>query len=107
MKSACFVTNILISFILLEQVIFPRGKVLHQKRLVIHPDNCSVHTSRASIDWPEKYGIRCMPDRPYSPNLATNDFYLFPTVEEKLERVQLADEDQFFECLQEILRGLD
>jgi hypothetical protein len=32
---------------------------------------------------------------------------LFPTVKEKLERIQLADEDQFLECLQEILRGLD
>jgi hypothetical protein len=32
---------------------------------------------------------------------------LFPTVKEKLERIQLADEDQFFDCLQEILRGID
>jgi uncharacterized protein YecT (DUF1311 family) len=32
---------------------------------------------------------------------------MFPTVKEKLERIQLADEDQFFECLQEMLRGLD
>jgi hypothetical protein len=32
---------------------------------------------------------------------------LFPTVKEKLERIQLADEPQFFECLQEILKGLD
>jgi hypothetical protein len=28
-------------------------------------------------------------------------------VKEKLERIQVADEDQFFECLQEILRGID
>jgi hypothetical protein len=33
--------------------------------------------------------------------------YLFSTVKEKLERIHLADEDQFFECLQGILRGLD
>jgi hypothetical protein len=32
---------------------------------------------------------------------------LFPTVKERLERIQLADEDQFFESLQEILNGLD
>jgi hypothetical protein len=44
---------------------------------------------------------------PYSPNLASSNFYLFPTVKEKLERIQLADEDQFFECLQGVLRGLD
>jgi hypothetical protein len=44
MNSAYFVTNILTP---LEQMIFPRGRAPHQKRLVIHLDNCSVHTSRA------------------------------------------------------------
>jgi hypothetical protein len=32
---------------------------------------------------------------------------LFSTVKEKLERIQVADEDQFFECLREILRDID
>jgi hypothetical protein len=32
---------------------------------------------------------------------------LFSTVKEKPERIHLADEDQFFECLQGVLRGLD
>jgi hypothetical protein len=44
---------------------------------------------------------------PYSPDLAYSDFYLFPTVKAKLERIQVTDEDQFFESLQEILRDLD
>jgi hypothetical protein len=48
-----------------------------------------------------------MPDQPYSSNLATSDLYLFSTVKEKLERIHPADEDQFFECLQGALRGLD
>jgi hypothetical protein len=48
-----------------------------------------------------------MPDQLYSPNLATSDLYLFSTVKEKLERIHLADKDQFFECLQEVLRCLD
>jgi hypothetical protein len=54
-----------------------------------------------------KYGIHRMPYQPYSPNLATSDLYLFSTVNEKLERIQVADEDEFFQCLQEVLRGLD
>jgi hypothetical protein len=74
---------------------------------VIHLDNCSVHTSRISTDWLEEHNIPRMPHPPYSSNLALSDFYLFPTVKEKLEPIQLADEDQFFECLQEVLRGLD
>jgi hypothetical protein len=58
MNSEYFVTNILTS---LEQTIFPRGRALHQKRLVIHPDNCSIHTSRVSRDWLEEYDICHMP----------------------------------------------
>jgi hypothetical protein len=104
MNSAYFTTNVLI---LLEQAFFPRGRAPHQKRLVIHLDNCSIQTSRVSTDWLEEHSILRMSHSLYSPDLAPSDFYLFPTVKEKLERIQLADEDQLFECLQEILRDLD
>jgi hypothetical protein len=97
MNSDYFVTNILIS---LEQMIFPCRRASHEQRLVVSVDNCSVRTSRGSTDWPEKYGIYRVPDQFYSPNLATSDLYLFSTVKEKLDRIHLADEDQFFECLQ-------
>jgi hypothetical protein len=62
---------------------------------VEHLDNCYVHTSRASTDWLEERSILRMPHLPYSPDLAPSDFYLLPTVNEKLERIQVADEDQF------------
>jgi hypothetical protein len=104
MNSAYFVTNILIP---LEQAIFLREKVPHEKRFVVDLDNCSVHTSRVSKDWLEEHNILCIAHPPYSSDLALSDFYMFPTVKEKLERIQLADEDQFFECLQEVLRGID
>jgi hypothetical protein len=48
-----------------------------------------------------------MPHLPYLSHLAPNDFYLFSTVKEKLERIQRADQDQFFESLQTILRNID
>jgi hypothetical protein len=47
MNSDYSVTKILIQ---LEQAIFLQGRASHQKRLVAHLDNCSVHTSRASTD---------------------------------------------------------
>jgi hypothetical protein len=50
MNNDYFVTNTIIP---LEQVIFPRGKAPHQKRLVVYLDNRLVHTSRASTDWLE------------------------------------------------------
>jgi transposase InsO family protein len=75
MNSAYFVTNLLTP---LEEAIFPQGRARHQKRLVIHFDNCSVHTSRASIEWLEEHGMRCMPKPPYSPDLAsvTSTYFL-------------------------------
>jgi hypothetical protein len=104
MNNPYFVTNILPP---LEEAIFPQGRAPHQKRFVIHLDNRSVHTSRASTEWLEEYGIHRMPQQPYSPDLVSSDFYLFPTVKEKLERTQVADEDQFFESLSASLRGID
>jgi hypothetical protein len=74
---------------------------------VISVDNCSVHKSWCLTDWLEKHDIHRMPDQLYSSNLATSDLYLFCTVKEKLERIHLADEDQFFECLQGFLSDLD
>jgi hypothetical protein len=63
---------------------------------VIDLDNFSVHTSRASRDWVGEHDMWRMPQPPYSPDLASSNFYLFPTVKKKLERTQVADQDQFF-----------
>jgi hypothetical protein len=90
MNSDHSVINIVTLF---EQAIFPRGRDPHQKRLLIHLDNCSVHTSRASTDWLEEHDMHRMPQPLYSYDLVPSDFYLFPTVKEKLERTQVAYED--------------
>jgi hypothetical protein len=42
-----------------------------------------------------------------SPDLAPSDFYLFPTVKEKIERIQVVDKNQFLESLHEILNRID
>jgi hypothetical protein len=103
-NSAYFLTNLLTS---LEQAIFPRGRALHEKRLVIRFDYCSVDASRASNDWLDEHDMRRMPQPPYSPDRASSDFCLFLTVKEKLERTQVAEEDSCFKFLQAILRGID
>jgi uncharacterized protein YecT (DUF1311 family) len=48
-----------------------------------------------------------MPHLPYLHDLASSDFYLFPMSKQKLESVQVADNDYLFECLQEVLRCID
>jgi hypothetical protein len=104
MNSAYFVTNLHIP---LEQAIFPWGRAPHQKQFVIYVDNCSVHTSRASRDWLEEYDMLRMPKPLYLINLASSNFYLFPTVRKKLERTRVVDKDQVFESVHTILRGND
>jgi hypothetical protein len=55
----------------------------------------------------KKMAFAACPHPPYSYDLMSSDFELFPIVKEKFERIQLADEDQFFESLEDISRRLD
>ena len=60
-----------------------------------HQDNAPVHNSILVTDYLTKMGIKTVPHRPYSPDLAPCDFWLFPkhrsclyeTIEERKEAV--------------------
>ena len=60
-----------------------------------HQDNAPVHNSILVTDYLTKMGIRTVPQRPFSPDLAPCDFWLFPklrgcryeTIEEMKEAV--------------------
>jgi hypothetical protein len=67
---------------------------------VVHLDNCSVHTSQVSTDWLEEHNILRMPHSPYSLDLAFSDFYLISAGKQKLEQIQLTDDDQFLSACQ-------
>ena len=49
-----------------------------------HKDNAPVHNSIFVTDYLTKMGINTVPQLPYSPNLASCDFWLFPKLKEKL-----------------------
>jgi hypothetical protein len=42
----------------------------------------------------------------YSLDLAPSDFYLFPTIKEKLKDIQMVGEEELFYRLQEILKSI-
>ena len=44
----------------------------------LHKDNTPVHNSILVTDYLTKMGIKAVPHRPYSPDLAPCDFWLFP-----------------------------
>ena len=50
-----------------------------------HQDNTPVHYSILVTDYLTKMGIKTVPHRPYSPDLAPCDFWLFPKLKEKLK----------------------
>ena len=47
-------------------------------------DNALVHNSILVTDYLTKMGIKTVPHRPYCPDLAPCDFWLFPKLKEKL-----------------------
>ena len=49
-----------------------------------HQDNAPVHNSILVTDYLTKMGIKTVPNPPYSPDLASYDFWLFPKLKEKL-----------------------
>ena len=49
-----------------------------------HLDNAPVHNSILVTDYLTKMGIKTVPHPPYSPNLATCNFWLFPKLKENL-----------------------
>ena len=49
-----------------------------------HQDNAPVHKSILVTDYLTKMGIKTVSQPPYSPNLASCDFWLFPKPKEKL-----------------------
>jgi hypothetical protein len=82
MNSEYFTTNTLARF----EKISPEGRTPHAKRLIIHMDNCSIHTGGAREDYMKQNNMMRLRYARYSADLAPSDFYLFPKGKEKLER---------------------
>lgn len=55
-----------------------------RRRIILHHDNASSHTSVQTTQYLTGQNIELMGHPPYSPDLAPNDFFLFPFVKNKL-----------------------
>jgi hypothetical protein len=103
MESDYFTTNVLGS---IGQKVFPTGRNPHAKRLEIHLDACSIHTSRTTEEYIRQHNMIQRQHPTYSSDLAPSDFYLFATIKEKPKDIQMADEEDLFYRLQEILNSI-
>ena len=99
-----------------EEIPSEEASTLQIESVHFHQDNTPVHNSILITDYLTKMGIKTVPQRPYSPDLAPCDFWLFPklrgcryeTIEEMKEAVTkvidtLTQED-FHGALQKLLK---
>jgi hypothetical protein len=103
MNSDYFITNILEP---LEQKMFPNGRKSHAKWLTVHLVNCSTHTGRASWVFMAEHNMTRLKHPPYSRDPAPSDFYLFPTIKERLTCIQMVDEEDLFYRLRKLLNEI-
>jgi hypothetical protein len=103
MNSDSFITNILEP---LEQKIFSNGRKPHAKRLTVHLDNCSIYARGASEVFMVEDNMIRLKHPPQSPDLAPSNFYLFPTIKERLTDIQTVDEEDLFSRLRELLNEI-
>lgn len=55
-----------------------------KRRIILHHDNASCHRSAETMQFLTGQNIELMGHPPYSPDLAPNDFFLFPNIKKKL-----------------------
>ena len=59
-------------------------KTNKKRRIILHHDNASSHTSAKTREYLSGQNIELMGHPAYSPDLAPNDFFLFPHIKNKL-----------------------
>ena len=70
--------------ICLLEVFGEMRKTNRRRRIIFHHDNASSHTSAQTSAFLSTENIELMGHPPYSPDLAPNDFFLFPHIKNKL-----------------------
>ena len=61
-----------------EEILLEEASTVQISSVAFHQDNTPVHNAIFVTDYLTKMGIKTVPHRPYSPDLALCDFWLFP-----------------------------
>lgn len=69
-----------------------------KRRIILHHDNASSHTSHATNEYLDTQKIELMGHPPYSPDLAPNDFFLFPLIKDKLRGQRFSSPEEAVEA---------
>ena len=91
--------------------VFKKWQEKHPKsglrRLLLHHDNASVHSAKATVQFLEESRVQTIGHPPYSPDLAPCDFYLFPMVKEKLRGRKFPTPNDAVDEFQRVVEEID
>jgi histone-lysine N-methyltransferase SETMAR len=69
-----------------------------KRRIILHHDNASSHTAAPTMAFLTGQKIELMGHPPYSPDLAPNDYFLFPTIKNKLRGQRFSTPEEAVEA---------
>ncbi|UYV74760.1 hypothetical protein LAZ67_12000835 [Cordylochernes scorpioides] len=78
----------------------------HQKNWLLHHDNARPHTAVTVQLYLAKHGIALLPQPPYSPDLAPNDFFLYLKIKRVLKESRFDSIPEIKENSKNILKSL-
>ncbi|GBP36867.1 Histone-lysine N-methyltransferase SETMAR [Eumeta japonica] len=78
----------------LPEVFEELRKNKQQRRISLHHDNASCHTSAETNRFLEGQKIEFTGNLPYSPDFALNDFYLLPSVKNKVRGQRFSSREE-------------
>ena len=71
--------------------------------LLWHHDNAPAHKAARTVDFLNSKGVQILPHLPYSPDLAPNDFFLFPEAKLKLRGYSFSSPEDAVIDFQEVI----
>jgi len=77
--------------ICLPEVINKLRRINRNRRIILHHGNATCHTAHQSVDFLSSNNVELMTHCSYSPDLLSNDFFLFLNIKNKMrgERFEL------------------
>lgn len=80
--------------ICLPKVLAKIRKINKRRKIILHHDNASCHTSAQTTAYLNIENVELMGHPPYSPDLAPNDFFLFPTVKNRMREQRFSTPEE-------------
>ena len=75
--------------------------------ILLHHDNASAHTANATIQFLESTEVKLMTHPPYSPDLAPCDYFLFPSVKNRMRGKRFSSPEEAVVVYESELMGLE